>query len=135
MSKSVDGENFIKNSGHELPTSDINIIAETPSIRKSKATALSTEKHPKSISQDSRHKLGEREEVPLNCRLNRTISPLSVSTNRFSFSANMDEASDLAERALNEEFPELPKKSPPKAPKSSSKHAESTEINRKPLFL
>ena len=38
MSESVDGENFIKNSGHELPTSDINIIAETPSIRKRKAT-------------------------------------------------------------------------------------------------
>ena len=135
MSESVDGENFIKNSGHELPTSDINIIAETPSIRKRKATALSTEKHPKSIRQDSPGINWEREEVPLSCRLNRTISPLSVSTNRFSFSADMDEASDLAERALNGEFPELPKKSPPKASKSYNKHAESTKINKKPLFL
>ena len=53
MSESVDGENFIKNSGHELPTSEINIIAETPLIRKRKATALSTEKHPKSLRQNS----------------------------------------------------------------------------------
>ena len=135
MSESVDGENFIKNSGHELPTSDINIIAETPSIRKRKATALSTEKHPKSIRQDSPGINWEREEVPLSCRLNRTIFPLSVSTNRFSFSADMDEASDLAERALNGEFPELPKKSSPKASKSYNKHAESTKINKKPLFL
>ena len=135
MSESVDGENFIKNSGHELPTSDINIIAETPSIRKRKATALSTEKHPKSIRQDSPGINWEIEEVPLSCRLNRTISPLSVSTNRFSFSADMDEASDLAERALNGEFPELPKKSPPKASKSYNKHAESNKINKKPLFL
>ena len=34
MSESVDGENFIKNSGHELPTNDVNLIAETPSLGK-----------------------------------------------------------------------------------------------------
>ena len=47
----------------------------------------------------------------------------------------MDEASDLAERALNGEFPELPKKSLPTAPKNSNKHAESAKINKKLLFL
>ena len=46
----------------------------------------------------------------------------------------MDEASDLAERALNGEFPELPKKCPP-ASKNPKKHAESAKINKKPLFL
>ena len=47
----------------------------------------------------------------------------------------MDEASDLAERALNGEFPELPKKSPAKPPKNPNKPADSTKINKKPLFL
>ena len=47
----------------------------------------------------------------------------------------MDEASDLTERALNGDFPKLPKKSPPTAPKNPNKHAESTKINKKPLFL
>ena len=47
----------------------------------------------------------------------------------------MDEASDLAERALNGEFPELPKRSPPMASKNTKKHAEGAKINRKPLFL
>ena len=47
----------------------------------------------------------------------------------------MDEASDLAERALNGEFPELSKKSPAKAFKNSKKPADSTKINKKPLFL
>ena len=70
MSESVDGENFIKNSGHELPTNDINFIAETSLICKRKATALSAEKHPKSIRQDSPGINWEREEVPFNCRLN-----------------------------------------------------------------
>ena len=47
----------------------------------------------------------------------------------------MNEASDLAERALNGEFPELPKKCPPIASKNPKKHAESAKINKKPLFL
>ena len=46
----------------------------------------------------------------------------------------MDEASDLAERALNGEFPELSKKSPAKTPKNPKK-PESIKINKKPLFL
>ena len=47
----------------------------------------------------------------------------------------MDEASELAEKALNEEFPEVPKKSPPMASNNSKKLAESTKLNKKPLFL
>ena len=46
----------------------------------------------------------------------------------------MDEASDLAERALNGEFPELSKRSPAKTPKNPKK-PESIKINKKPLFL
>ena len=47
----------------------------------------------------------------------------------------MDEARyDLAERALNGEFPELPQKFPAKASKIPKKPAESTKINKKPLF-
>ena len=47
----------------------------------------------------------------------------------------MDEASDLAERALNGEFPELSKRSPAKTPKNLKKPAESIKINKKPFFL
>ena len=47
----------------------------------------------------------------------------------------MDEAFDLAERALNGEFPELPKKSPTKASKNLKKPAESSKINKKPLII
>ena len=47
----------------------------------------------------------------------------------------MDEASELAERALNGEFPEFPKKSPPMASKNPKKLAESSKINKKLLFL
>ena len=47
----------------------------------------------------------------------------------------MDGASDLAERALNVEFPELPKISPAKASKNPKKLAESSKINIKPLTI
>ena len=47
----------------------------------------------------------------------------------------MDEASDLAERALNGEFSELRKRSPAKTPKNPNKPADSIKINKKPLFL
>ena len=46
----------------------------------------------------------------------------------------MDEASDLAEKALNGEFPELPKKSPLITHNNPKKPAESSKINKKPLF-
>ena len=127
MSESVDGEMLIKNpekikeSDHELPD---RINTETFSTRKRKSCVLCAEKHTKSIRQDSpRHNL-EREDARFNFSPNRTASPLSISSNRFSFSADIDEASDLAEKALNGESPELPKKSPqlhPTTPKSLMK--------------
>ena len=124
MSESVDGQMLtkhlqkIKESDHELPD---RINTETFSTRKRKPCVLSAEKHTKSIRQDSpRHNL-EREDARLNFSPNRTASPLSVSPNRFSFSADMDEASDLTEKTLNGEFPELPPKKTqlhPTTPKS-----------------
>ena len=88
----------------------IRSITETPSTRKRKSCVLSAEKHTKSIRQDSpRHNL-EREDARPDFSLNRTASPLSISPNRFSFSADMSETSDLAEKALNGEFCELPQK-------------------------
>ena len=47
----------------------------------------------------------------------------------------MDEVPDLAEKALNWEFPELPKKYPAKASKNPKKPAESSKINKKPLII
>ena len=41
--------------------------------------------------------------------INRTFSSLSGSWKRFCFSTNMDEYSELAEKAFNGDFPELPK--------------------------
>ena len=46
----------------------------------------------------------------------------------------MNKASDLVERALNGEFPTLPKKSAAKASKTSHKPAESTKTNKNHYF-
>ena len=136
MTDSVDGQPNTKTSlnnnksGHELPKIDKNINAETPSVRKRRAGAFSAEKQPKSFRQGSPGLTWKREEFPLEHSFNRTLSPLTVSPNEFCFSANMDEASDLAERALNGEFPEFPKKSPLMASKNPKKHTESAKINK-----
>ena len=105
MSESVDGQmlakNLLKNkeTDHELPDKIHVTNIETPSIRKRKACVLSAEKRTKSLRQGSpRHGL-EREDTRPNFFFNRTVSPLSISPNRFSFSVDMDEASDLAEKA------------------------------------
>ena len=42
-----------KKSGYEFPTKNSDTNAETPSVRKRKVGALSTEKQPKSIRQGS----------------------------------------------------------------------------------
>ena len=127
---------FNKESGQELPTKINDATNETPSVRKRKADALSTEKQRKTIRQGSPGHSIEREDVHFDYSFDRVpLSPLSIGPNTFSFWADMDEASDLAERALNGEFPELPKRSPAKTPKKSNKPADSTKINKKPLFL
>ena len=87
---------FNKESGQELPTKINDATNETPSVRKRKADALSTEKQPKTIRQGSpRHSI-EREEVHFDYFFDQVpLSPLSIGPNRFSFSADMDEASDV----------------------------------------
>ena len=141
MPESVDGQMlakksyFNKKSGQELPTKNIDATNETPSVRKRKADALSTEKQPKTIRQGSPSHIIDKEEVHFDYSFDRVhLSPLSIGSNRFSFSADMDEASDLGERALHVEFPKLPKKSPAKSLKNPNKPAESTKINKKPLL-
>ena len=126
MSESVDGQmitkktSSIKESGQELPYKSNDTTIETPSVRKRKADALSTEKQRKTIRQGSPGHSIEREDVHFDYSFDRVpLSPLSIGPNTFTFSADMDEASDLAERAMNGEFPELPKRSsqrPPKTP-------------------
>ena len=70
MSESVDGKmltkksSFHKESGQELPTKNSS-TNETPSVRKRKADALSTEKQPKTIRQGCPSKSIEREDVHL----------------------------------------------------------------------
>ena len=123
-----------KESGHELPKKNSDTNAETPSVHKRKTGFLIAEKHPKSIRQGSPRQGLEREEVRLDYSFNRAVSPLSVSPNRFSFSADMDEASELAEKALKGELTKLPPKSPPMASKNPKKLAESTKTNKKPIF-
>ena len=123
MSESVDGQMITKKSsssnesGQELSSKNNDTTNETPSVRKRKADSLSAEKQPKTIRQDSpRHSI-ERQDVHFEYSFDRVpLSPLSFGPNTFSFSADMDETSDLAERALNWEFPELPKRSPAKTP-------------------
>ena len=142
MSESVDGQmltknsSFIKESGHELPIKNKDATAETPSVRKRKADALRTEKQSKTIRQGSPRQNLESKDVHFDYSFDRVpLFPLSVGPNRFSFSADMDEAFDLAKRALNEEFPKLPKKSLAKASKNPKKSAESSKINKKPLII
>ena len=125
---------FNKESGQELPTKNNDTTNEISSVQKRKADALSTEKQPKTIRQGSPSL--EREDAHFGYSFDRApLSPLSIGPNRFSFAADMDEASDLAERALNGEFPELPKKFPAKTPKNHNKLVDSTKINKKPPFL
>ena len=50
------------------------------------------------IRQDSPIHDLDREDTHPNFSPNRTVSPLTISPNRFSFSADMDEACDLAEK-------------------------------------
>ena len=62
------------------------------------------------------------------------LPPLSVSPNKFRFFPNMDEDFELTEKAFNTDSPELLKNLPPKAKTHIENLAESSEINRKPLF-
>ena len=141
MSESVDGQMITKKSssnkesGQEPPSKNNDTTIETPSVRKWKADALSTKKQRKTIRQGSPGHSIEREDVHFDYSFDRMpLSPLYIGPNTFSFSADMDEASDLAERALNGEFPELPKRSPAKTSKNLNKPADSIKINKKPLF-
>ena len=125
MFESVDGQmltknsSFIKESGHELPTKNNDATAETPTVHKRNADNFSTEKQSKTISQGSPRQNLESEDVHFDYSFDRVpLSPLSVGSNRLSFSADMDKASDLAERALNREFLELPKKPLQRHPKT-----------------
>ena len=47
----------------------------------------------------------------------------------------MDKGSELAEKPLTGDFPELLKKSPAKATKNPEKSAESSKINKEPLII
>ena len=140
LSGSIDGQmpakNLLENkeSDHEPPDKISVTNTETPSIRIRKTCVLSAEKYTKSLRQDSPRQSLERENACPNFSLNRTVSPLSISPNRFSFSADLNEASELAEKALNRKFPELPKNSLPITSNNPKKPAESSKINKKPLF-
>ena len=112
---------------HELPRDDDNINAERHSVLKRKTGAFSAEKHPKLLRQGSPGLSWEKEEVPFDHSFNLTVSTLSVSLNRFCFAANMDEDSELNEKALNGKFPESPKKYPLVALKNPKKLAEKVQ--------
>ena len=149
MSESVDGKlrgsfSIPKNdannykSGHEHPEETKTTNAETPSVRKEKVGAFNGEKHSRNnkfLRQGSPGLRVKREEVPFENPFNQTASPLTISPNKFCFSANMDEDSELAEKVLSGDFSELPKRSPKMAPNNNNKRAESSKINKKPLFL
>lgn len=72
-----------------------------------------------------------REETPSDNSFNRMLSSLSVSPNNFHFSANLDEYSELTEKAFNGDFLELPKRS---AQTYTKNLAESSKLSKKLLF-
>ena len=77
---------FNKESGQELPTKINDATNETPSVRKRKADALSTEKQRKIIRQGSPGHSIEREDVHFDYSFDRVpLSPLSIGPNTFSF--------------------------------------------------
>ena len=62
------------------------------------------------------------------------LSTFSVISNRFRFSANMDEYSELAVRAFNWDFPKFPKWSPSKARIHNNNSNEISKINKNYSF-
>ena len=100
MFESTDGQMYAKNllknkeSSHEFPEKISDTHAESPSVRKRNVIALGAEENPKSIRQGSPRQSLDREKVRHDYSLNRAVYPLSVSSNRFSFSPDIDEASD-----------------------------------------
>ena len=112
---------------------DINILKnskpqmlETLSVRKRKAGAFSGEKQSRNNKSQTQGSPGlhvEKEEVPFHNPFNQTVFPLTISTNKCCFSANMDKDSELAEKLLNKDFPELPKRSPKMAPNNKKQQA------------
>ena len=127
---------FIKESGHELPTKNNDATAEAPTVHKRNADNFSTEKQSKIISQGSPRQNLESEDVHFDYSFDQvSLYLLSVGPNRFSFSADVGEASDLPERALTGEFSGLPKTFTAKASKNPKKPAESSKVNEKPLFM
>ena len=96
MSESVDGQTItkksssIKESGQELPSKNNDITNETPSVRKRKTAALSTEKQRKTVRQGSPGHSIDREDVHFDYSFDRVpLSSLSIGQNTFSFSADM----------------------------------------------
>ena len=78
-----------KKSVYELPTKNSHTNAETPSVRKRKVGVLSAEKQPISIRQGYPGQSLEREEAPLGCSFNRTVSPLFVSAINSAFQESL----------------------------------------------
>ena len=126
MSESVDGK---LNGSFSIPKNDANSYkfryehpkeieitnVETPSIHKRKAGAFSGEKQSRNNKSQRQGSSGlhvEREEVPFDNPFNQTVSPFTICLNKFCFSTNMDEESELAEKVFNRDFPELSKRSP-----------------------
>ena len=149
MSESVDGKlhgsfSIPKNdannykSGHEHPEETKTTNAETPSVSKKEVGAFNGEKHSrnnKSLRQGSPGLHVEREEVPFENPFNQTASPLTISPNKFYFSANMDDDSELAEKVLNGDFSELPKRSPKMAPTTRTSVLKVPKSTKNLFFL
>ena len=97
--------NILKNSKPQM--------LETLSVHKRKAGAYSGEKQSRnnnSQTQDSPGLHVEKGEVSFDNPFNQTVYP--ISSNKCCFSGNMDKDPVLAQKVLNKDFPELPKRSP-----------------------
>ena len=105
-------------SGHELPKEDIKINVETPSASAWARLTWSV--------------LGKRGG---SFRSLLQSTGFSLSPIIFCFSANMDEDFELAEKALNGEFPDLPKRSTSMAQIHTRTFAESSKVNKKTVIL
>ena len=75
------------------------------------------------------------EEFPFDHTLSQTNSSLSVSSQRFHFSAKMDEHPELAGKAFRDEFLEISKRLPPKAQTLTKSLLKASKSTRKTRFF
>ena len=113
----------------------ISLLRHPPSVKGRQVTSprKKLQNFKSSLVKFTRAPLGE--EFPFDHTLGQTNSSLSVSSQRFHFSAKMDEHPELAGKAFRDEFLEISKRLPPKAQALTKSLLKASKSTRKTLFF